>query len=80
MSTEGREGISELFDETLQMILDKVNKNDYIMLTGDMSARVRNNAVTNRVGTNGEAALNSNSQKLIDFGTLKNFNIMNTFV
>jgi hypothetical protein len=44
VSPEGREGISELFDETPQKILDKVNKNDYIMLIADISARVRNNA------------------------------------
>jgi hypothetical protein len=47
-----------------------VNKNDYIMLIGDMNARVGNNRVANTVGTNGEAALNSNSRKIIDFCTL----------
>ena len=48
---------------TLQEISDKVNKNDYIMLTGDMNARAGNNKVTNMVGTNGKAALNNNSKK-----------------
>ena len=47
--TEDRD---EEFYETLRKILDKVNKNDYIMLIGDMNARVRNNRDANIVGTN----------------------------
>ena len=49
------------------------------MLVGDMNARVRNNRVANIVGTNGEATLNSNSRKLIDFCIFNNLKIMNTF-
>ena len=60
---EGREEWSEEFYETLQTILDEVNKNDYIMLIGDMKARVGNNRVANIVGTNGEATLNNNGKK-----------------
>ena len=67
------------FTETLQKILDKVNKNDYIMLIGDMNARVGSNRVANIVGTNGEATLNSNGRKLIDFCTFNNLKIMNRF-
>jgi len=68
--TEGRDELNEEFYETLQKILDKVNKNDYIMLIGDMNARVVNKRVSNKVGTNGEATINSNSKKLIDFAHL----------
>jgi hypothetical protein len=64
--------LDEEFYETLQKILDKVNKNDYIMLGGGMNARVGNNRVVNIVGTNGEATLNSNGRKLIDFCTFTN--------
>jgi hypothetical protein len=39
--------ISDEFYATLQKILDKVNKNDYIMLIGDMNARVENSKTTN---------------------------------
>jgi len=39
--------------------LDKVNKNDYIMLIGNINSRVGSNKVTDTVGTNGEAALNT---------------------
>jgi hypothetical protein len=38
--TEGRDELNEEFYETLQKVLDKVNRNDYIMLIGDMNARV----------------------------------------
>jgi len=55
-----------------------VNKNVYIMLIGDINARVRNNRVSNIVGTNGEATLNSNGRKLVDFCTFNNLKIMYT--
>jgi hypothetical protein len=44
-----------------------------------MNARVGNIRVANIVGTNGEATLNSNSRKLIDFCTFNNLKILNTF-
>ena len=77
--TEGRDELNEEFYETLQKILDKVNKNDYIILIGYMNARVGNNKVANIVGTNGEATLNSNGRNLLDFCTFNNLKIMNTF-
>jgi hypothetical protein len=43
VSTESREELSEGFYETLQKILDTVNNNDYMLLIGDMNARVGNN-------------------------------------
>jgi len=77
--TEGRDELNEEFYETLQKVLDKVNRNDYIMLIGDMNARVWNSRVINIVGTNGKATLNNNGRKLIDFYTYNNLKIMNTF-
>ena len=74
--TEGRDELNEEFYETLQKILDKANKNDYIMLIWDMNARVGNNRVANVVGTSGETTLNSNGRKLIDFCTFNNLKIM----
>jgi len=50
--------------------LHKVYKNDYIMLIGDMNARVGNNRVANMVGPNGEATLNSKGRKLRFFAHL----------
>jgi len=60
-------------------MLDKVNKNDYIMLIVNMNVRVGNSRVSNIVGTNGEATLNSKVRNLIDFYTFNNLKIMNTF-
>jgi hypothetical protein len=57
---------------TLQKKMDKVNKNDYIMSTGNMNARAGNNEVTNIVHTNRKAALNNNGKKPINFCTFNN--------
>jgi len=57
-----------------------VNKNDYIKLIGGMNARVGNNRVLNIVGTEGEATLNNNGRKLIDFWIFSNLKIMKTFL
>mgnify|MGYP002224294368 CR=1 FL=1 len=76
---EGKHKLTEEFYEKLQSIFDKVNKNDYILLTGDLNGRVGNNNIKNVVGTNGENTLNSNGQKLIDFCIFNNLKIMNTF-
>jgi hypothetical protein len=46
-ATEGRGELNGECYKTLLKILDKVNKNYYIMLIGDMNARVGNNRVTN---------------------------------
>jgi len=42
------------------------------MLIGNMSTRVGNNRVANIVGSSGEATLNSNGRKLIDFCKFNN--------
>ena len=76
--TEGRDDISGEFYETLLKILDKVDKNYYLMFIRDTNVRVGNNGVANIVGTNGAAILNSNVRKLIDFCTFNNLKIMNT--
>ena len=69
---EGREELNEEFYVTLQKILDKVNKNGYVMLIWDMKTKVGNNKFTNIVGTNGEVTLNYNGIKLIDFCKFNN--------
>jgi hypothetical protein len=66
--------------ETLQKILDKANKNESVVLTGDMIARVGSNEDSNLVVTNGEAALNNNREKLVDFCTFSNLKITNTLL
>jgi hypothetical protein len=43
-----------VLDKRNNNILNKVNKNDYTKMIGDMNARVGNNRFDNKVGTNGE--------------------------
>ena len=76
---EGREELNDEFYETLQKAFDKVNKNDYILLMGDLNARIRNRGIQNVMGTNGEDILNNNGNKLIDFSTFNQLKIMNTY-
>jgi hypothetical protein len=78
--TEGKDELCEEFYKTLQKIPDKVNKNNYILLIGDINARVGNNRVANIVVTNGEGTLNSNGRKVICFCTFDNLKIMNRFL
>jgi hypothetical protein len=47
--TEGRRKLNKGFYKILQNILDNVNKNDYIILRGVMTARVGNIRVANIV-------------------------------
>jgi hypothetical protein len=63
--TEGREESNDKFYKILQKVVDRVNKNAYIMLIGDMNTQVGNNIIkiTNIVGTNEEASLNYNGEK-----------------
>ena len=63
VSTAGREELSEEFYDTLEKIMDRVDKNYYIMLIEDMHARVRSDKVTNIVSTNEGATLNNNGKK-----------------
>ena len=53
-------GISDEFYETLQNIMNTVNKNGCIMLTGDTNGGIGNSKITNTVGTYVEAALHNN--------------------
>lgn len=45
IKNEGRDDESILFYQSIQGALDKINKNDYIILTGDFNTRVGNNPI-----------------------------------
>jgi len=42
---------------------DKINKNDYILLMGDLNARNANQKLGKIIGTNGEPTINSSGNK-----------------
>ena len=58
--------------------MDKGNKYNYTILTGDMNAKVGNTKLTGVVGANGEAALND-CKTLTDFRTWNNLKITGHF-
>ena len=63
----------------LQNILNKTNKNDYILLSGDLNARIGNAEIYNVVGNFGEPVTNTSGLELRDFATYNNMKIMNSF-
>lgn len=58
---------------------DKINKNYYIVLMGDLNAKTGNQKLGKITGTNGEPTINSSGNKLTDFCCFDEFRIMNRF-
>jgi len=75
---EGKTEQTEEFYETLQDQIDKISKNDYIVVAGDYNARFGNIPVDGILGTNGEITTNSNG-KLKEFASVNELKITNTF-
>lgn len=76
---EGRKEDNEKFYNDVQNILDRINKNDYIIIGGDYNARIGKEAIQDIIGHSGEQVINSNGRLLRDFALYNNFRIMNTF-
>jgi hypothetical protein len=58
-----------LVSDLLQLQDIKANKNDYIILAGDLNVRIGNTPIDNVTEAFGEQFLNRNGQKLIDFSS-----------
>ena len=54
-------------------------KNDYIVITGDLNARIGNLTLKQLIGPHGEPTLNDNGIKLRDFCTFNKLRVTNTF-
>jgi len=76
---EGKIEQSEEFYEALQDQIDKISKNDYIVVTGVYNARVGNIPIDGILGTNGEISTKSNGHKLKEFASVNELKITNTF-
>ena len=76
---EGKAEQTEEFYETLQDQIDKISKNDYIVVAGDYNARDGNIPIDGILGTNGEITTKSNGHKLKEFASVNELKIMNTF-
>jgi hypothetical protein len=66
------------FYDQLQDILNKTNKNDYILLSRDLNARIGNAEIYNIVRNFGQPVTNTNGLKLRSFSTY-NIKIINSF-
>lgn len=76
---EGKKEETQTFYEELQKVLNKINKNDFIVLSGDLNARVGNIPIDNTVGIFGEPHANDNGYELRHFATYNKLKITNTF-
>ena len=68
---EGKTEQTEEFYTTLQDQIDKINKNDYVIIAGDYNARVGKVPIDGTLGTSGEVTVNSNGHRLKDFAFSK---------
>ena len=78
-SEEGKTEQTEEFYKTLQDQMDKISKNDCIVVAGDYNARVGNIPIVGILGTNGEITSKSNGHKLKEFASVNELKITNTF-
>jgi len=69
----------EEFYETLQDQIDKISKNDYIVVARDYNARVGNIPIDGILGTNGEITTKNNGHKLKEFASVNGLQITNIF-
>ena len=76
---EGKTEQTEEFYETLQDQIDKISKNDYIVVARDYNARVGNIPIDGILGTNGEITTKSSGHKLKEFASVNELKITNTF-
>jgi hypothetical protein len=67
---------NENFYNKLQEILHKTNKNRYILLSGNLGAKIGNAEIHNIVGSFGEQVTNTNGLKLRNFATYNNIEIV----
>jgi hypothetical protein len=70
---------TETFYKQLQENLSTAGRNDYIIVTGDLNARIRNILTPKLVGPYGERIINTNGKQLRDFCMYNNLRITNTY-
>lgn len=76
---EGKKEESKSFYKELQKHLNTINKNDYIIIGGDLNARVGNDSIDDVLGNNGEERKNENGKMLLNFSIMNKFRITNSF-
>jgi len=76
---EGKEQDAEEFYRELQQSMDKIPKNENIILAGDFIGRRGNQPIPECIGTYGEQVTNHNGVALRDFCAFKKLKITNSF-
>jgi len=76
---EGKTEQTEEFYKTPQDQIDKINKNDYIIVAGGYNARVGKIPIDGILGTNGEITINNNGHKLKECASVNELKLTNTF-
>lgn len=79
LPNEGQFQETEIFYANLQECVNKANKNDYVIIGGDLNARIGNKTISMLVGPHGETTMNVNGKCLRDFCSYNNLRITNTF-
>lgn len=64
---EGDEEGNELVYSRLQEIMNKVQIPDYLVIMGNLNARVGIKKIQSAIGTHDEETVNRNSERLIDY-------------
>jgi len=66
---EREEGEKDQFYEDLQETIDKINKNDIVIIMGDLNAKIgkNNNGFESVMGVNGLGNMNNNGERLCEF-------------
>jgi hypothetical protein len=59
--------------------LNKINKNDFIMIMGDFNAGIGKTKIEQNIGLFGEETCNRNGSYLIDFVLYNQLKVMNSF-
>jgi hypothetical protein len=76
---EGKTEQREECYETLQHQIDKINKNDYVIVARDYNARVGKIPIDGNLGRNGEITVKNNGHKLKELASVNKLKITNTF-
>ena len=76
---EGQTQETEEFYLELQNCINKAGKNDYVLIMGDLNARIGKETIPNLIGPHGEDKVNSNGKCLRDFCSYNNLRITNSY-
>ena len=76
---EGKEQDTEEFYRELQQGMDKIPKQENIILGGDFNGRIGNQPIQKCIGTYGEQVTHHNAAALRDFCVFNKFKLINSF-